>query len=49
MTFLNGQEYLDHPIMTTEVDGTLSGTPKLIPVKDTSGTEYYTKAYPTKA
>lgn len=48
MTYLNGKEYLDKPIVTTEADATLSGTPKLVPVTDTAGTLYYTKAYPTK-
>lgn len=48
MTYLNGIEYLDHPIVTTEPDAVLSGTPKLVPVKDTAGVEYYTKVYPIK-
>lgn len=46
---LNGQEILDKPRLTNETDKTLSGTPKVFTVKDDSGTEYYTKAYPTKA
>lgn len=48
-TYLNGQEILDKPIMTTEADATLSGTPKLVPKKDTNGTLYYEKVYPTKS
>lgn len=47
--YINGQEVLDKPIVTTEADATLSGTPKLLPVKDTSGTLYYEKLYPTKS
>ncbi|GEM_PF-6786547 len=46
---LNGQPILDKPVVVTEADATLSGTPKLVPVKDDSGTEHYVKAYPTKA
>ncbi|OPY87919.1 MAG: hypothetical protein A4E72_01401 [Syntrophus sp. PtaU1.Bin208] len=46
---LNGQEILDKPIITNETDKTLSGTPKVITVKDNDGTEYYWKVYPTKA
>jgi hypothetical protein len=35
---------------TTVADSTLSGTPKIIAVKDaTTGALYYIKAYPTKA
>jgi hypothetical protein len=49
MTYLNGQEILDKPRMTTDTDKTLSGTPKVAIVKDSSGTEYYQKVYPAKA
>lgn len=48
-TYLNGQEILDKPIVITESDATLSGTPKLVPKKDESGTLYYVKVYPTKS
>ena len=47
--YINGQEILDKPRITNEADKTLSGTPKVVTVKDDSGTEYYTKVYPTKA
>ena len=30
------------------VDATLSGTPKIFRIKDSSGASYYFKAYPTK-
>jgi hypothetical protein len=44
----NGQEILDEPMITTEVDGTLSGIPVIITFKKEDGTEIYGKFYPTK-
>lgn len=45
---LNGQEILDKPRITNETDKTLSGTAKIVIVRDDDGNEYYIKAYPTK-
>jgi hypothetical protein len=46
---INGQEILDKPRITNEADKTLSGTPKIVTVKDDAGAEYYQKFYPAKA
>lgn len=48
MTYLNGKEILDKPVITTVADTTLSGTPVVVIVKDSTGAEKYMKAYPTK-
>ena len=40
---------IEAKIGASVVDTTLSGTPKVFRIKDSAGTAYYFKAYPTKA
>ena len=39
----------DPQVSNDVADTTLSGTPKIFSIKDSAGTPYYFKAYPTKA
>jgi len=49
MILLNAQPVWNNPKVVTEADGTLSGAPKVVQIKDyATDAPYYTKAYPTK-